>query len=164
MSGPKFLKRVFILTLGVLASCTGYSITGGPGKTVTPSLLSNVSGRSDLLGVNSLLVLPIDFGEKLRGISGDSTKFYKELHSAVDNELSLEFISGDEVLSKMRDLKSRIQRSEALNLGKYFKTDAVLVTELHEYAERMGSGVGANSGAGVDFSMTMYRTNDGKEI
>lgn len=160
-----------VLLAGVLGGCHGYSVTGGPGQTVAPSLATRVSRNADLLGLNSIVLMPIEFDRAARGKIAHQEAFDGELVKAMRQELPIEIIAASEVFPALKPFQlgdefaaPQISKEEALGRAKQLGSDAVMTTRVQQYVERLGSGMGAEQPAWVEFSVNLYRAADGKEI
>lgn len=127
-------------------------------------LLGTEALRHDLLRINSLTLLPIEFDEGIRQQVTKGAGFYDLLGEVAHRELQLEFVHGDAVLSQYADGSPKHSKNFRLSVGKKLGTDGVVFMRLHEYVERLGSKIGANRPAQVDFTMGVLRVKDGAEV
>ena len=165
-----FMKACLIFALAGMASgCTGYSATGGPGKTVAPSLQSSRVQGLELVRLNSMILMPVEFDPAARQNSIPGSSFDQELEAALRSELGIEIIAPADAFGAGRINKSKIVRPEitkqqALEAAGKRGSDAVLLLKVHEFREREGSKVGVENPAAVFFSAAIYRAADGAEI
>jgi len=163
---------VLLLTLtGFFFGCHGYSLTGGPGRTVTPRLVTGVSRNADFLHLNSIMLMPMEFDETARGRLAEQGVFTDELESALRRELAIKIVPAREVFPELRESERQnslsplhVSKEEALKRAAERGLDAVMAAHVHVYVERDGSRMGANQPAQVNFSVNLYRVRDGKEI
>jgi hypothetical protein len=121
----------------------------------SPELQAQVKTPRDLLTVNSLVVLPIEFNDKTRNLETEASTMDSTLQEAAKRELDLEII----------ERPSRVAQSQAdaLAAARASGADGVLVTQLESFIERSGSAVGGDPGT-VSFRMFVLRTSDQREI
>ena len=158
----KILLTLIVFVL--FAGCSGYSVTGGPGKTVRPVLDSRVANIDELLAINSIMVAPLVIEPAVASaINGSEDGMYNKIVEEAKNEL------GVAVYSTRNDKKIIAEAGmyphskyvlEAVRMG----ADGILVTRLHNYSKRRGSAIGADEVASVGFLMTLYRINGDVEV
>lgn len=158
------LKYGILLPILICVGCSGYSVTGGPGKTIRPRFESSVFNAEGLREINSLSVSPLVVEQgAAEAISGSEDAMYDKLVNAIKTEMSIEAIP-------VRDTKKIIAESGMYPHAKWLTEsarmglDGMLVLRLHNYNLRKGSAVGADEGASVGFLMSVYRVADGKEL
>jgi hypothetical protein len=141
---PNFL--VLIPVLLSIVSCQGYSITGGPGKTVQPSLISKTERSSDLLNVNSILVQAVEVHNDVKHKTSQEVNFDQLLKTQLESSLNIKLVFA-------KDIKDSNQ-----------KVDAKLITKIIRYINRQGSALGSERPAEIDLVMMLVRISDGKTI
>jgi hypothetical protein len=168
MRTNKLNKVFFFGCLSALVGCSGYSITGGPGKTVAPSLMSTKVSNSDLLGVNVLAVLPLQYEDRATALSDRGPMLYANLVSESQAELLLHVVPANDVLKALNADRGvtagAVPMSKLSDSVRRLGADSALLTRVHRYTERVGSGVSADVPAGVDFSMSLVRVADNHEL
>lgn len=147
-----------LLGLVFSAGCSGYTPTGGPGKLSNPSLMAAASGGHGLLKVNSIAVAPVEFSQDLTGVSLKEIGANESLMTAMMDELDLAVYSDQQVASLLGKNGGKIGAAKALG------ADAVLLTEISEFSERVGSRIGSDAPARVAFNMSIVRAKDGAEL
>jgi hypothetical protein len=110
----------------------------------------------DLLTVNSLIVLPIEFNEKTRSLETEASSMDAALQEAARRELDLKIL-------EQRPDRVVHGRIEAIAAAREAGADGVLVTRLENFIERSGSAVGGEPGT-VSFRMGVLRTTDQREV
>ncbi|MEZ4753441.1 MAG: hypothetical protein R3A13_03915 [Bdellovibrionota bacterium] len=158
---------VSLTALSVL-SCSGTN-TGSYANKKSASLANSPFRSStlrdkDLLKINSLVVLPIDTSSRDVLSPVGAENIYHDLHQSLSKELELKIIAGDDVSNKVPIRTRQLNSSDAIKLAAEFGADAALVTSFNSYQERSGSRAGTEQPAKVDFSMSIYRTSDGREV
>lgn len=153
--------------------------------------LATVSKRAvDLQSVQSIGVAPISFsgGGGPKGVlsresvgQDDVKSLNEELLKSFDAELSLKVIhlyQGGRAAAKgakgapggglggetFDSASSAAVGSDPVALGRSGGVDAVLITTMRDYQERVGSAIGADSPARVSFTMSLVRVHDRSEV
>lgn len=157
-----FLKIILILFLASGLGCQGYSVTGGPGKTLAPSLASQDTVARELVLINSILILPPSIPESMPSESNQT--LFVELERVARQTLNLQILTTKKQLEGSVKTQTNLDEGEALKLAKQKGVDAVLVTTIYDFIEREGSKIGASQGASIYFSMSMLRASDAKAV
>ncbi|MBN8549169.1 MAG: hypothetical protein J0M12_07650 [Deltaproteobacteria bacterium] len=133
---------------------------------VVPNLLAQSEMPRDLLKINSLAVLPAQISPQVQYPEGWESTVTQELNQAAREQLDLSLIAESDVQSafKSAPVRQPLSPEEATKLGKRLGADGLLSTTILHYVKRVGSAVGATTPAGVDFSMSLIRASDGKEV
>jgi hypothetical protein len=164
----RLLSSLFLAVLSgssCLSGCSGYSLTGGPGKVVAPSLISSSSSRDALREINSILLLPIEVDrQKSSREGGVAAQLSPALVQQAADDLAERFSveTGVQVqrvhdvlrLPASRELNPE-QVQQALAKATASGVSAVLVTRLHSYIEREGSAMGTEVAAHVHVSFAV---------
>lgn len=163
------MKRLFIslcslVLVPLFVACGDRSPLQLPTEGERVPLRSQAEKPQDLLHVNSVLVIPPRYSQRARDRMSRDEAIYRELGASAVAEFGMEVKSGGEVFKAARKLGMNIPDPEALSLGTRFGTDAVLVTTVNQFIERVGSNIGVTQPATMDFSMSMLRVSDGKEV
>lgn len=144
-----------------MQGCSGYSVTGGPGKTVTPSLMLTSLKPSELVHVNSLLIYPLVAEGNLRSIDKRELKLWHEdLFGLARSALGIELTAMDKILNAAGSAEKTFQLEQAISTARKLGADSILITTLNGLVERIGSGVGASQPASVSFNMSLYAVQD----
>lgn len=160
-------SKLFFLIPLLTAGCAGYSITGGPGKTVAPSLQTRVSDPKALVAVNSVVLAPISFDPDILDGKGEiETELNRQLQEIVTGEVNLEVVLPKEKrlqpvppqMGAEPDLPTLLRSARASG------ADALWITRINTYRQRAGSAVGANEPARVAFTMDVYTTAEGRPV
>ncbi len=159
----------YTFSLLLLCGCTGYSITGGPGKTVAPRMVSSLQKESDLIHVNSILVSPVVFDESARNAIINANKITEALEDSLKEGISVGFVPSADVLRAYGRkpgglVPATVSTEEAIKLAWQKGCDSILVTHILEWTDRIGSAVGASRAASLSFSMDLIRVKDSKVI
>lgn len=161
----KILKSFsFCLLLLLLPACSGYSVTGGAGPTVLPRLVPRIADPLALVRVNTVLLLPLSFGERTRALNQRSREFFSELQTAAAEELGADLLASKDALQSFDWDRLEIDTAELKQLAQRSQADALLVTNLNNLVERAGSKFGSEQGAQVSFEMRLLRAGDLREI
>lgn len=158
-----------LLTCGALIGCQGFSITGGPGRVATPSLVSHADNPHDLVGINSILVAPVQFGAGARQSASGEIVLTQKLEQALGRELSLRLVSARDVVPRLRNqgqeaLFRPASVKEIFEAAKSRELDGVLQITVHEYVERAGSALGSSEPARVYFTASLVRLSDSAAV
>jgi hypothetical protein len=156
-----FSATTLLLVVGMVSGCAGYSITGGPGKTVNPALITGPVDRPALLKVSSILVLPVEFDSSARAGAGPDLPLYQEVSDALREEGGVEVLADRKLFAGSAEV---LTTAKALDIARRSRTDGVLVTQLHDYVERLGSNVAADRPAAVNFTMSVLSAADGRKV
>ena len=158
----KILLTLIVFVL--FAGCSGYSVTGGPGKTVRPVLDSRVANVDELLAINSIMVAPLVVEpEVASAINGSENGMYNKIVEEARNELGVAVFptrNDKKIVAEAGTYPHSKYVLEAIRAG----VDGILVTRLHNYSKRRGSAIGADEVASVGFLMTLYRINGDVEV
>ena len=160
------LVRMFIIAGVVLAiaSCEQTRSRAKPGAEFEGALRSEVGQSDDLLAVNSLAVLPIEFSDRTRALAQHSSEYYSLLRDAVSSELGLALKTDDELFKRFNTLSGSKRMDQALLYARALGADSILRTVVHEYQERRGSTMAADQMAQFNFSMSVIRVRDGQVV
>lgn len=126
--------------------------------------MSHVEDSSDLLRVNSLVVLPIISADQVERDNTDTKSFYGDLRNTIREATGIQVRADDRVIGEAARAGRFISNRDAADLGRRLSADAVLITRLTNYVERSGSQIGTDRLARVDFSMMVVRTSDAKQV
>lgn len=159
-----------VLCLSATA-CTPQARPTGAGKDVTvarpasrsltpPRLQSHSDRPQDLLGINSVVVLPIEFSNRTRTLGPEGIGIDGQLEAAAQRELDLKLF-GKSTFGK--PLPQSLGRQDAVAWARRVGADAMLVTRLQNFIERSGSAVGGDPGT-VHFEMTLVRLSDMRDV
>ena len=158
----QLISLTFLCAL--LLSCTpaGSNLPGYGSP--TGNFVSGARDEAGLLGVNSLLILPLAFDENVRGQSANAPLYYDALVSAFRGDVDFDLTADVHLLSE-KDISGASQcHSSGVEAGRRYGVHAVLCTVLHRFTERAGSSMGTERPAALSFSMEMRRVGDGKII
>lgn len=160
-------RMLFLIPLLIcLAACQQTSGPTSQPSLVTPSLLAQSQMPRDLLKINSLAILPPEIDSRVTYPDGWPASVFEELDRAAHEQLDLQLIPSKDVRSaiKANGARDALAPDAIVKLGKQVGADGVLYTRLLRFVEREGSAVGATVPAGVDFTMTLSRVSDGKQV
>ena len=158
--------RAVILSQLVFAtvSCDQASSRASPGAELAGALRSEVAQSDDLLAVNSLAVLPIEFSDRTRTLSQHSSEYYNLLRDAVSSELGLALKADDDIFKSLNSLSGTSRLDRAVSHARAIGADSILRTVVHEFQERRGSNMAADQMAQFNFSMSVIRVRDGRVV
>lgn len=157
-------KLMLLLCLVLFAGCSGYSVTGGPGKTVRAPIENDVSDINGLREVNSLLVAPLVLEQDVaQNVVGSEEGLYDTVVSALRTEVGIDVypVKGDKkIIAESGMYPHSRWLTEAAQVG----ADGILVMRIHTYNRRRGSAMGADESASVGFLMSIYTTGGDTEV
>lgn len=155
------LNLLLVFTIAGLTSCGT--------KQVPPTDEERLEARSQ---VPCIVVLPV-----MADLKSDDSMTYAQAAklekgaSFLDHIVAEAFVGYDNVrLLSQRQLTSLLPESDAAQsalftkIGSELKCNAVLVTSLSRFEQRVGGEYGADSPASAAFSMKLYDTRDGSLI
>ncbi len=155
-------EHIFIaFCLGFLGGCGQGSQPSLSPAITTPALIAESETPRELLGINSILIAAPIFDPRARSASGGQNRILAQLEQAAREQMDVQLIDAE---------SARVAASKATSddsaraVARQFGGDAVLRTTILRYTERQGSAVGATQPAGVDFSMRLLRSSDGKTV
>jgi hypothetical protein len=160
----KGLKAIVsLILLFAIGACSGYSITGGPGRTVAPSLQSTTLSQDEISTVKQVYLMPSQLQSGVGQAAGLQLRFDAHIRSAWEGECGFTAVVAPEnkaqpALAASADLQAALAEARRRN------ADAVLETTVQEYTERICSAVGGEQPAAVAFRMRVYRALSGREI
>ena len=164
----KELKRILFLSVLVALglACQKTSGPAAPNLFVTPNLLAESEAPRDLLRINSLAILPPQIDPRVQYAEGWPASVFSELNHAAREQLDLSLVPPSDVSAKLKASGAHepMAPADLMKIGKSVGADGVLSTTVLRYVDRVGSAVGATTPAGVDFSMSLARVSDGKEV
>lgn len=159
------LKRIPFLIALCAAGCMSTRVPShkpvAQHGVVTPSLLSHAAAPKDLLSVNSIVIAPPQFDRRSQEAERSQDRIFNELQQAAREQSNIEVASGPELDAL---LKTRKAAQDWRAVAKRVGSDAVLSTTILKFVEREGSAVGATTPAAVNFTMSLNRASDGKEV
>ena len=161
---PLACKFVVSGVVVALLGCEHVSSRATPGAELSGALRSDVAQSDDLLAVNSLAVLPIEFGDRTRNLAQHSSEYYNLLRDAVGSELGLTLKADDELFKRLNTLSGTSRLDQAVSHARAIGADSILRTVVHEYQERRGSSMAADQMAQFNFSMSVVRVRDGRVV
>lgn len=123
-------------------------------------LQSHSTHPKDLLGINSLVILPVEYNARTRDLGSDGIGIDSQLETAAQRELDLK-VFNKTTFGKV--LPPSLPRNEAVAWAKRVGADAILVTRLQNFIERSGSALGGEPGT-VHFEMTLMRVSDLQDV
>lgn len=148
------IKIIFLLLIMTFAGCPGYSSTGGPGKNVTPELISKSSNAETLVSINSLLVAPVETDPEEAERIPSAINLDEILSDVLNQELQLKIVHATPSKG-VKTAPSFLADARRMNL------DGVLFTKVNSFSSRQGSAIGSTSPASVGITMRMVRVSDG---
>lgn len=162
------MKRVLIL-LAITAALGACQIPAEPARQhalTTPNLISRAELPRDLLSINSVAILPPDVDPRADAVRRARYSLVEDLYAAAQEQLDLTIAPADQMQKVLGPAfgAARHESAAALSAGKKLGSDAVLSTKILKFVNREGSAVGASTPAAVDFSMSLLRVSDGKEV
>lgn len=86
-------RGLLVPALVLMAGCSGYSVTGGPGSTVSPRMQRSVADSEGLRMLSQLYVAPIQSSAAVELTAGDLEVFSKALNSEVGSKVLLHAVS-----------------------------------------------------------------------
>jgi hypothetical protein len=153
-----------MVAASTLVGCSPRSGSPDPAMQGSRELQSTVARPADLLQLNSLAILPLNFVEKERQHDLGDAPFYAELVESFVAESGVE-VKRDPVLLKKGHGASRTPSvAEIQAIGRHAKVDGVLVPRILTFVERVGSRVGVTTPAQVGFSMSIVSVATGEEV
>ncbi|MCB0311521.1 MAG: hypothetical protein KDD42_09810 [Bdellovibrionales bacterium] len=158
------LKLFFVIgLLFAICGCLGYRGAGGD-TAVQPHLVAEAAQPSELLNVNSVLILPFNFAESARSVEGQAELFYSELSTAAMESLSIKVFDDKGLFKNTKWATSADNLRNGMQIAKKIGADAVVFTTLNSFVEREGSRLGAERPAQISFNMDLLRVSDQKSI
>ncbi len=157
-----FMKSLFLLSCWMLlAGCSGYSSTGGPGSNRPPRLQTNAPELGRLYQIDSLYLAPIQIDEESYRSASYPPDLYRQsadlARALLNIELAVEESQGDENhLVQSRADRVKLLADRARSQG----AQGLLLIRGHRFGERVGSRVGIEKPAALAFSMELFQTND----
>lgn len=149
------LGGIFLLALPVaLASC-------GPATQRSQAVAAQTQshGRA-LVTVSSLYIAPVQIDRSIDPHALGAIDLNQEIASAAREQSDLRPIENERNIKSSSTTGAQADQRAALDIGQKLGADAVLITSVTSYAERVGSAVGASSPARVDFVMSVVRAHD----
>lgn len=139
-----FRKALVLLACGLAVGC-GYDSVPLERRVESARGLEVEVGRpADLLSVNTVSVDPIEAEPSIDPGQARRGELYSKLVEAVSAEANFPVLAADDPASR--------------------SSDAVLRTTINQFADRVGSRVGAMNPARLDFTMRLLRRSDGAEV
>lgn len=158
--------RIF-LACGLLcyfAACTGYSITGGPGRAVPEAAQVQSETPRALLAVHSVYVAPVTLANNLR----DDAALVEILTGLVEkhakNHLNFETLQPKKTPIMFQGTNQEARAVHARATAKKIGADTILITSVQQYTERVGTAAAAEQGARVAFTFNLQRVTTGESI
>ena len=162
MQKNKFLKLVVILLLFLLISCAPSvkkveSQLSIPPKEPEKTFQSSLgSPASELLKINSLLIVSPQYDRNVSGVEALRSDAYERLTEAFKRELEMQILANEEILKESSAMTQDTQRAQfAGRKG----ADSFLVINIHNFVERSSSRQ-----AKVSFSASIKRVDDVREV
>ena len=135
-----------------------------------PRLQSQVVNKAELLRVRSVAVAPIELGSRVRSQNEQPVALYDYLSDAARRELGMKVLLLDAAALASAQQSGGLadgtprgavpRREAALQQVEQLGGDAILLTKLHHFNQRVGSRVGAEKPAHVSFEMSLVREAD----
>ncbi len=169
-----------LVALLIVLGCQGYSVTGGPGRTVNPKLMSTVSEGAALLRVNSILVTPIVFSPQARIAQHLDQQYEDALEEALAQNVGVKIeraaklaksdlasdqrYKGEGQMVKAVGTTAVMTQQQAMALARSHGLDSVIIATVNDFKERSGSAAGSSDPARVDLSMQLFSVGNGSLI
>lgn len=154
---------ISLILLGGLG-CNANNSRAKPGAEFAGALRSEVGQSDDLLAVNTLAVLPLEFGNRTGTMSQHAADYYSVLRDAVSSELGLSIKADDQFFKKLNAKGTSEHLDDSLAQANSIGADSILRTVVHEYQERRGSSMAADQMAQFNFTMSVIRVRDGRVV
>ena len=157
-----FVKRIFFLLFCLISLFACQPTPRGVHlvEASQPPLISRSTVPADFVRVNTVALLPPELDRTVRQVVGGDKDLLSLLEDAAATGAEFQIVPE----SKLKEaLKGHSNTSDdAKKVGLKVGADALLITKLLRYEDRVGSSVGADSPAKVDFAMSLVRVSDGK--
>jgi len=175
MKTPKPLKIMIIacpalVLLALFGSgCDRSGVDRARPFSSSPSLGVELKDSSSLRALNSVLIGPVMVSGQLRSEAHNFDHLYREVLSVAKGELDLEVVSIPATPGISSGLQSTsvfgvASVSTVMEQARKQGSDGVILFRLNVFQEREGSRLGAQSGAHVQFVVTLKDTQTDREL
>ena len=151
---------MFAVLLSLLAACSNTQPALSR-NVVTPALVAEAKAPKELLGINSVLIAEPTYDARARALEQSRSRVISELQQAAREQADMQIVDNPDSRTALASVEGD---DRARLVAKKFGADAILQTTILRFVERQGSAVGATQPAGVDFSMRLVRSSDGKVV
>ena len=144
-----------------MVSC---SRTRAPNPGADPQLKVTAARAAEFLHINSMALLPPEFDRAIRSVVDQRDEVLALLRETALTRTEITLVDNRTLTAAMPPALTNFSAASAVAIGQKTAADAVLLTRVLKYDERVGSSVGVNKPAQVHFAMWLYRVTDGKII
>jgi hypothetical protein len=157
------------LVLFFLASCTGYSLTGGPGPLIKQPLSVEVSEKFNPARTNVVVVMPLATGATAELDQHTAEQLTEELIRAASAATSMEVVNSrapEESKKAIEEVMAMPQpeRTKAIVLGQKLAVDGVLFGVVNKYVDSSGGALGSNDPGAVSFKLWLVSPKSKEEL
>ncbi|NLF25839.1 MAG: hypothetical protein GX589_09325 [Deltaproteobacteria bacterium] len=169
------MRLFFCVILTGIVGCSGYSVTGGPGRSVAPSLQSETPYPEQLKQLHLFYLSPVVLSPDVRDGAEDVRYFNKLFRDSFASDCGLPLVSSDAKEAQDGEFAAGLKEATTLAAASFepsrelararaLGADAMILINLLQFTKRKGSRLAADQSAVVYFVMKVYRSADGKEL
>lgn len=157
----------FLLAASILfyiVACTGYSITGGPGRVVPEAAQVQSETPRALLAVHSVYVAPVTLANNLKDDAALAEILTGLVEKNAKNHLNFETLQPKKSPALFQGTNQEARGVHAYATAKEIGADSILITSVQQYTERIGTAAAAEQGARVAFTFNLQHVATGESI
>jgi len=145
--------------------CSGYSITGGPGKLAPSSLQSSTFNPEELKSLRLFYLSPVVVAPNIASHIQGEVDFTNLVREVLTGDCGLQLLVLDSKLSTSGfGGGSAVRREGELQTARRLGADALFAVDVLQFTTRRGSKLAADRAAAVHMIMKLMRVVDGREL